>query len=250
MGTEENLDAYLSRPMAPPAPAVLAAIDGGPVDPTEALSLDSMDRLLDPSPLSVETGWCWTPDHVAYTAVRTSMPGTSAEMWDWWFDWHPRDPLRYRIWHPKAHFGTCFEPASARLAKPFWGTVHYPEEDVGTGRQTIRLAFKPPSECGFSTDALDHPDVATIVCAHSGSPDGQAQFGLFAHVFLHADNGLVLRSHFWNGAAVPADLRGALAAQLPQLPHALAHHCAEEYSNLAALLPELYAAHGPIGRGA
>jgi hypothetical protein len=30
-------------------------------------------------------------------------------------------------------------------------------------------------------------------------------------------------------------------ALLPRrLPRALAHHCAEEYANLAALLPELY----------
>ena len=31
------LEPYLSRPLAPPDPAVLAAIDGGPIEPDRAL---------------------------------------------------------------------------------------------------------------------------------------------------------------------------------------------------------------------
>jgi hypothetical protein len=65
----------------------------------------------------------------------------------------------------------------------------------------------------------------------------------------------VLRSRFWLGAALrpyaPAPLAGLLARALgrpavrrcllpPGAPPALARHCAEEYANLAALLPELY----------
>lgn len=76
-----------------------------------------------------------------------------------------------------------------------------------------------------------------------------------AHVFLRDGDGLVLRSHFWLGAAVrpylPAALAGPAAGLLNRrafrdlalprnLAPALARHCAEEYANLAALLPELY----------
>ena len=78
---------------------------------------------------------------------------------------------------------------------------------------------------------------------------------MMAHVFLIAGDGLVLRSHFWLGAAIrpylPAPLAGAgeralncplvRDRALPDgLAPALAHHCAEEYANLAMLLPELY----------
>ncbi len=80
------------------------------------------------------------------------------------------------------------------------------------------------------------------------------------HVFLRDGDGVVLRSRFWLGAAVrPYGPAGAIGervlnnalvrrATLPaRLPHALAGHCAEEYANLAELLPELYARFGPDG---
>ncbi len=65
---------------------------------------------------------------------------------------------------------------------------------------------------------------------------------------------MVLRSRFWLGAALrpygPLGGPGAstcstdrsyAAARFPRsLPRALARHCAEEYANLGALLPELY----------
>jgi len=75
------------------------------------------------------------------------------------------------------------------------------------------------------------------------------------HVFLESNGGLVLRSRFWLGAVVrpyvPEPLAGVAARVLNRpavrrrlvprdVPPALARHCAEEYANLAALLPELY----------
>ena len=71
-------------------------------------------------------------------------------MVDWWFDWHPRDPLRYRVWHPPAHSGNSVELPAAPGAKAHWGAVHHPVEDVGTGTVHARIAFVPPRELGFS----------------------------------------------------------------------------------------------------
>ncbi len=78
-------------------------------------------------------------------------------MVDWWFDWHPRDPLRYRIWHPAAHRDNSLEPATLARAKAHWGAVHHPVEDVGTGVVHARIEFKAPTEMGMSSDALDDP---------------------------------------------------------------------------------------------
>jgi hypothetical protein len=252
---EQELEAYLARPLAPPDPAVLAAIDAGPVDPAGVLPLADLDRLLDPAPLATETGWCTLPDGVGYVAVRTEMPAVDGGMVDWWFDWHPRDPLRYRIWHPCAHHDNSVELPARRGAKAHWGAVHHPVEDVGTGTVHARIAFVAPSELGFSGDATDDPAVATIVCADVGDDRRRLRHTVMAHVFLAAPEGVVLRSHFWLGAAIrpylPAPLAdlGARAlnrpairrAALPKgLQLALARHCAEEYANLATLLPELH----------
>jgi hypothetical protein len=248
---------YLTRPMTPPAPDALEAIARGPIATEEALTLADADRLLDPAPLPAETGWCWLPDGSGYVAVRTAMPAATGEMVDWWFDWHARDPLRYRVWHPAAHVDNALEAPATPGAKAHWGAVHHPIEDVGTGVVHARIAFHPPSAMGFTSDALDDPRVATIVCGFAGDDRRRVRHTPMLHVFLRDDDGtgVVLRSRFWLGAAVrpygPAPL-GALAAPLlntrrlrraalpRELPRALATHCAEEYANLATLLPELH----------
>ena len=80
-----------------------------------------------------------------------------------------------------------------------------------------------------------------------------------ARLFLRVGDGLVLRSRLWMGARIVPMLPGPLAGPigrfasrpamrrraLPrELAPGLARHCLEEYANLAALLPELYAAYG------
>lgn len=257
---DPGLEPYLKRPLTPPDPKVLAAIGSGPVDPARTLPLDEIDRLLDPAPLAVETGWCFREDRIGFVAVRTAMPGVDAEMVDWWFQWHPRDPDRYRAWHPLAHFGNSVEAPAVPGPKAHWGAVHHPLEDVGTGTVRARIAFAPPTAIGFSTNGLDDPAVATIVCGHVGDDTRRLRHSVMAHVFLADGDGVVLRSHFWLGAAVrpylPAPLATPIAAALDNrlvrrlslpadLPRALATHCAEEYANLAAILPELHERFGP-----
>ncbi len=262
---QRTLSDYLSRPMSPPDPAVVAAIDSGPINPDDALPLSQLDRLLDPAPLAVETGWCRRADGVAYVAVRTPMPSVSGEMVDWWFDWHPRDDLRYRAWFPEAHQSNSFEPPDTPAAKAHWWAVHHPVEDVGVGMTRARIEFVPPSRIGFSTDALDEPAVATIVCGWVGDESMRMQAGPMAHVFLAAENGgVVLRSRFWLGARIRpyapdpiASIAGAVLnnrlirrISLPDaLPEVLARHCAAEYANFATLIPELYERFGPAGSG-
>jgi DAPG hydrolase PhiG domain len=255
----DDLTSYLSRPLEPPSQDVLDALERGPMEPRDALSRSDLDRLLDPSPLLAENGWCTLPDGVGYVAVRTPMPGVTGEMVDWWFDWHPRDPVRYRIWHPLAHHDNSLEEPPARRAKAHWGAVHHPVEDLGSERVHARIAFAAPTEMGLSTDALDHPAVATIVCGYAGDDRRRVRHSLMIHTFLRDDGGTVLRSQFWLGAALRPYLPGPLAAVVaPALntrlvrrvalpadaPRALAGHCAEEYANLATLLPELYSRFG------
>lgn len=251
----DDLPTYLSRPLAPPEGSVLEAIERGPIDPRDALGLTQLDRLLDPAPLPAETGWCTLGDGVGYVAVRTPMPGVTAEMVDWWFDWHPRDPLRYRIWHPLAHRDNSVDPPPIRRAKAHWGAVHHPVEDVGTGVVHARIAFCAPTELGLSSDAIEDPRVATIVCGFAGDDRRRVRHSPMIHTFLADAGGVTLRSHFWLGAAIRPYLPEPLATcgrwllnnrpvrrlTLPaNLPRALAHHCAEEYANLGTLLPELY----------
>jgi hypothetical protein len=160
------------------------------------------------------------------------------------------------VWHPLAHSDNSLDPAPTPMAKAHWGAVHHPVEDVGTGTVHARIAFVSPTDLGFSSDALEDPNVATIVCGWVGDDSRRTRHSVMAHVFLREGDGLVLRSHFWLGAAIrpylPAPLAASAAALLnrrairdlvlpKELAPALARHCAEEYANLATLPPALHA---------
>ncbi len=262
--SDAHLESLLDRPVAKPDPEAAAAVAGGPMDPSLALGRDDLDRLCDPAPLPAETGWCTLPDGVGYVAARTAMPGVTGEMVDWWFDWHPREPIRYRVWHPLAHVSNSLEPPAVPAAKPHWGATHHPVEDVGVGVAHARISFLRPTEIGFSTDGLDDPRVATIVGGHVGDDRRRSRHSLMVHVFRAAGDGVVLRSRFWFGALMrpylPAPLAGAVEPLLNTgfarrrllpagLPRAVANHCIEEYANLAELLPDLYGRYGPGADG-
>lgn len=259
---DPGLARYLDRPLTAADPAVLAALER-PIDPGEALSLDDLDRLVDPTPITTETGWCTLSDGVGYIAVRTEMPAVDGEMIDWWFEWHPRRALRYRVWFPPAHADNRYSPAPtprAPGAKPNWGCTHYPVEDFGTGMQHVRIRFLRPSDYGFSSDMTERDQVATIVGGITGDPGKRADHSVMTHVFLREGDGVVLRSRFWIGAAIRPGLPRPLAAPAAAILNrrlfrerlipaatapALADHCAREYANLGSLLPELWHEYGP-----
>lgn len=248
------LEAYLERPLAAVDPDTAAAVAAGPMDPAAALPPAQIDRLLDPAPMAVETGWCTLDDGVGYVAVRTPMELVSTEMVDWWFDWHPREAIRYRIWHPEAHRSNSVELPARAGAKAHWGTVHHPVEDIGIGVVHARISFKRPTELGMSEDL---PSGATVVGGFAGDDRRRMQHTVMVHVFIEEGEGVVLRSRFWIGAAMrPYGALGPLGhalnnrflrrAMIPaEVPGALARHCTEEYANLASLLPELYERFGP-----
>ena len=241
--------------MTPPDPEVLRAIEAGPMAAGDALPRARLARLLERGELPGETGWCRLQDGVAYTAVRTQMRGVTGEMLDWWFGWHPHDPVRYELWFPGAHADIAFEPPAVPAGKPYWNTVHHPVEDVGLGMQHLRIRFLDPVAFGFPEGVLEHPSVATIVCGVVGDDRRRAWHTSMCHFARHTGDGVELRSRFWIGATLRPFGPSALAApvsrvlQRPQIrrllvpreaPLAMARHCAAEYANLASLLPQLY----------
>lgn len=257
--------------MAPVAREILDAIEAGPIDQSLALPERELDRLLDPAPLEAEVGWCWLASGVGYVAMRTALPPGPHAMAEWWFEWHPHEDIRYRVWHPKAHVSNSVDPVAGPLEKPYWDVVHHPVEDVGFGVAHLRIEFKRPEAIGFSADALDRPGVAGIVGGFVGDERRRMRHTRMTHVFLDdpATGGYVLRSRFWIGSILrpyaPAAVGALVAAPVAALlnnrlvrrlaipraaPKGLALHCAEEYTQLAAILPDLYAHYGPGASGA
>lgn len=260
MGSDAFLAELLERELAPVDPSVIADLSAGPIAADEALDVSDIDRLLDPAPLSCEVGYCFLPDGVGYVAMRVPMPEVTGEMVDWWFGWHPDDPLRYRVWHPPAHVSNSVDRSQASGEKPYWFTTHHPVEDVGLGVDHLRIDFLPPSHLGFSEAALAR-SAATIVGGFAGDDRKRARHTRMVHVWLDdpATGVTILRSRFWIGSALRPYAPDALAHAAETVinrklfrrvfvprraPEVLARHCAEEYTNLASILPGLYAEYG------
>lgn len=256
-----SIEELLLRPLTPIDAEAADALETGPIDPTSALAADDVDGLLDASPLPVECGYCFMDDGVGYVAMRVAMPGVTGEMIDWWFDWHADDPLRYRVWHPRAHVSNSVQRPATAGGRPHWGATHFPVEDVGLGVQHLRIDFEAPEQLGFSPGALERPGVAAIVGGRAGDMRKRARHTKMVHVWLREPEGggTFLRSRFWIGLGIRPYLPTAAAAPIGWLidrpagrrllipraaPLVLARHCAEEYTHLAAILPELYARYG------
>jgi hypothetical protein len=253
-GEAEYLEELLKLRPPDPDEATLEAIRE-PFDPALALERTDVARLAEPELMEVETGWSVLPDASVQVAVATPMPDLTAQMVDWWFDWHPRRSDRYRAWHPVAHFGNGLVPPRTDQEKPYWGAANLVDEDIGDGRMKIRVEFRAPDEFGFGSDCLDDPAVGTIICARVG--DSLVTHTDMAHVFLRKGDGLMLRSRFWIGARIEPRMPGALSGlsgpagslmsvrpvrrlAIPgDMGPGLARHCAEEYANLNRILPGL-----------
>lgn len=245
--TEEEkkspLYAYYLRDMAP-VPEARYAEATAPVDPEKALKFQDMNLLFDEGYLPVERGCCSLPDGTATLANLTPMPGVTPEMFDWWFAWHGLEPLRYKLWNHDDHY-YCLtrnpeisRDASLPMKARYRNTCHDVEENTGMGPEKILIHFRDPADVGFDWEKLA-AFKGTIVCA------GDEHNPVFMCHFLRpVPGGSELRTRFWMGCSI-IDGRPVKVipdgAVFPLEPaRGLLMHNIKEFTNLAAILPELY----------
>ncbi len=234
-------------------------IMNGPCDIRLAMDPKDMNRLFQPGYLPLETGWCHLPNHTAFLAVHTVMPGVTPEMLLWWFAWHPLEDLRYQIWFPPCHYSasvseadrrSILDPATSAREK-IYGKVHYVREDIygkGNDVPTFNIHFRDPREMGFDPSGLEQPDIACVICAFPTLGVDVPNSGFVSsmvHFARKIEGGLELRSRFFQGYTFqngkPIAVSSAARPVPEQAPFLLAKHCAEEYANLASFLPQIYA---------
>jgi hypothetical protein len=215
------------------------------------MELSEADRLLDPEPMPLETGYERLPSGVLHVAVRTLMPGCTGPMFTWWFGWGC-DSQQYAWWHPGDHVSSRWDNWEPGRNV---GSEHVVEERLG-GEDVLglRIQFRDPAEF-YSAEALERAwstgAVSSLVNARIGNElepprdeEGRIVGGRLLHVGRDTGQGMVLRSHFFLGQ----DLGGAVPrAELEELiPDALGagllKHSNTEWMYLASFLPSLYMA--------
>lgn len=265
---ESYSDYYKMKPAEIPSD-VLRDIHIGPYPEELALPFNQINDLLEPGYLTMETGYCHKADGSVFVAVITQMPKVTGTMLDWWFWWHPIHSLRYKIWYPEAHFGTALDVDMETYArrkgpydKRYWNTTNYPVEDIGIGRETLSIKFVPPEEFGFDGSRFAEANVATAVCGVVGSVSKRVkQHTVMCHFVRNTERGVEMRSRFWIGQKILVsgfsersivtriiNTRTTRKLFIPQrVGQVMAMHCAQEYNNLARILPDLYETYGTIG---
>ncbi|MEM7655630.1 MAG: FAD-binding protein [Bacteroidota bacterium] len=216
--------------------------------------IDEMTLLEREGDLEHENGFSIAEDGSIAVALKTLMPNTSPEMWDWWFGWHGSEDQRYKLWHPNAHFSADWE--DGRTDHCYIGRTSLIKEYIGPNVLEAAIQFKSPLVFGFSFDAINHSDKAVYICARLGHHKLPVDFGYLIHQIRQTPQGTEMRSRFWVGgkyvAARTENILNKAAVSIlktfQSLPknfgQDLLMHCAEEMNHLASILPELYRTYG------
>lgn len=245
---------YFYRPIAPIPGKKLQNLQNGPIDPALALKIEDRNDLFKPGYLDCEIGFCLMSDGTGYLANLTPMPGVTPEMFEWWFAWHSLEDTRYKIWDPDDHMYARAQERERVLDKSLplrertWGVTHEVMEDVGAGMGRLLINFKSPSELGYAEEKVGTELCAAMMAANGNTPEGEPGPPLAAvmtHFVREIEGGIELRSRFWMGWQIiggkPVKVIPEGMALPIQVPMGLFAHNLKEFTNLAAILPLVYA---------
>lgn len=247
---------YYGKDMALIPEEDLDAVNAGPVSPFKALSIKNRNHLLLDGYLDIETGYCLMEDGTGMAATKVFMPDVTPEMLDWWFNWHPLEPLRYAIWCPIGHTSISAQtPEAHRDSSGIdrhirnYGKKHYPVEGFDLkGAETIEIQFYNPVDLGY--DAALIPDVEQG-CIHTATVSRKLGFtavpiNIFTHAVRVVEGGVEYRSRYWLGWTV--NKKGEIVKSKIPFPKKFMEsmarnnciHSLTEYNNLASILPDIY----------
>ena len=216
------------------------------------MQLNEVNRLLDPSPMQLETGYERLPNGVLHVACRTDLHGCTGEMFEWWFRSRP-DTQQYIWWHPVDH---VYSGWIGGTTDTHVGSTHKVVEFfTGLPAEKLLIQFR---DCNEFFDAETYKNaradgrISAAVCGRTGMswdapalPDGRLLGGRLLHIARDTPWGCALRSHFYMGQDLP------LAGKSPQeieemVPDVFAagllQHCYNEFTFLSRFLPSLFIA--------
>lgn len=214
--------------------------------------LNEANRLLDPAPMPLETGYERAPDGVLHVACRTDLHGCTGEMFEWWFRSRP-NTQQYIWWHPVDHVSSDWEGGDSSTHV---GSTHVVEEFfTGLPAAKLLIQFRANEEF-FDADAYKSARaegrISGSVCGRTGMgwdaprlPDGRMLGGRLLHIARNTPWGCALRSHFYMGQDLP--IAGKSPAEIAEMiPDAFAigllQHCYNEFTFLSRFLPSLFIA--------
>lgn len=245
---------YYDREPEKIPPAMMGKVFGPPMPAAKAIAFTERNSILDDDGKDVDTGYIVMPDGTGYITLVTEIAGATPEMIDWWFAWRGLDALRYVILDPYANISALTMQSSyaadedRTLQEKYWDTTHVIKH-AGFGALADYLNFKCPSDVGFDMSKIG-PDqkTKTLVCGRNyaeGQPPAAAPDYFICHQVFETEGGIKVVTRIWYGWTVRYGLSYKALPDgfrmQPMHPQALLQKQAAEWTNIAALLPKLYA---------
>jgi hypothetical protein len=236
---------FLMEMAAPPAEKYINAET--PLDPAKAHRASDLNKLFDDGYMYGENGYTQLEDGTTMLANLTPMPGVAPEMFDWWFAWHGLEPLRYKIWcHDEHHQAITRNPEKARdtslsMKERYWDTTHDVKEAMSPEGpvQNIMINFRNPADIGFDKAKLKDFKGAIVCSGNEHAPV------IMVHFVRPTAEGSELRTRFWFGWGVRDGKPVKMVPDGVKIPpdgaKELLLHNIKEFTNLAAILPKVYA---------
>jgi len=214
--------------------------------------LSEVNRLLEPAPMALETGFERLPDGALHVACRTDLHGCTGEMFEWWFRFRP-NTQHYIWWHPVDHVSSQWIEGTTDT---HIGSIHKVEEYFsGQPMAQLLIQFRDPTEF-FDVQSYEQARlekrITAAICGRTGrswdaARDNQGRMlgSRLLHMGRDTDWGCVLRSHFYLGNDLPAKGLSPeeVATAVPEIAgQALLEHCYNEFTFLSRFLPSLFIA--------
>ncbi|MCD8217234.1 MAG: phloretin hydrolase [Clostridiales bacterium] len=218
----------------------------------EALSIHDRKKLQEPGTYPEKMGYFPLKEGGMLVAGNIPMPGVTAEMLQWWFAWHGLEPLRYAIWDPEDHYNVQLNEEGRRLAldpnvplaEKTWGATHTVQESIGGPPDEIVIMFTEPAKLGFDNAKIGTEGCEFMVVANALMGEMKVPV-VMVEVAKKIDGVMTFQARFWVGYHI---IDGEAKYLLPpevKLPEEVAQgligHNIKEFSNLAKILPQVYA---------
>lgn len=222
----------------------------------DALKIEDRNKLFDPGYLPDEKGYFMLENGTGVVSNNTFFKGSKGEMLQWWFAWHGIDPLRYAIWDPYDHYDLEInDEARAKMTDPYvsiadkcYDVDHLVTESLVMGTEPMKLliGFRNPASMGYDTSKIFTDACSFLVCANVLIlVDENTKIPVvMTHMARDIEGGCELRSRFWMGYQIidgkaQKMIPDGMVFPEPVVAELLGHNFAE-FTNLAAILPEVY----------
>lgn len=223
---------------------------------SRVLEFDDRCKIMDDNFIPEAPAVYYSKDGGLVVSSVVETPDITKEMAEWWFAWHPLDPLRYAIWDPQDHHGITISDegrkklldSSIPMGQRIWDVPNHVKESFnGEKPADLTINFQNPLLFGYEREKLGTDNCLAIICMNDTLKKGPINVPVFATEILRkGPNGKnIWVSHWWIGCGFKDNQvykkKVPFRKMVFQYSSGLVVHNKIEMTHLNKILPSVYA---------